>query len=877
MELARLNPSEMAHQVSTADWGALQEARVVSKQKALETYEDIVRTRIDPALLEYSGGNTFTGHVFPIAAKGFSRIIIAYEELLPVIQGRNLYRYTLPDCKLSEVRFTLQANAAECKDVVFKPDNAKKEQGAQGANAPRSGESKLVYTRTWKEKGPGGSVVFAFKSPRPEIQTISGRQEENGPLYLYARVRPKLKVEAAEAFADRAVFLLDTSLSEHPDRFDVNMKLMRQILESDPGIKQFNILAFNVGTSWVEPKGWLPNTKEGRATAFGRLDGIVLEGATDLSAALNTLTRARFINSKPLDVFLLSDGQITWGDANSTALAARFEEERPFPTRVHCYRTGLGADNLELFQALTRRGGGIFNCYTDDLKAVAQAHRSQCFQVTKVRFAGGPAISDVLVAGRKAAVYPGGELVVAARILGRGDGKPGKTTLVVEGTFLGRKQVFEYPVETSSGSELAPRGWGEVAVASLLSLNDPKLDSLVTAYCQQFGIGSRVASFLILENANDYKRLNLEEERGKTVSGDLGKFLEEMWKKLGVAATPKAAFQRFLAQIEPRVKLLSRAQGQHVQKLLALLDEVDFQLPEAVVAGALVYRKDVRPFYLSERAKDRRNVGVYLAEARRRADRNDVDGALRVLSSIIEEYPTRGDALRLVGYRLLDMKQPKHAARLFEQVQRTRPFEPHSYRDLARSLEESGKYGLAAIQYEIVLAGTWHARFHESLKEVVREEYAHMMRDAIRRKAVTGKLADQFGERLETMAAALAPSDLRVTISWNTDATDVDLWVMEPDGTKCFYQNRATPSGGRLSQDMTQGYGPERYHTSKAAKGKYRILVHYFSANPNLLAGETHVNVVVTRYAGTRHEVVERHTVILKKHGEAVEVCSVGF
>ena len=54
-------------------------------------------------------------------------------------------------------------------------------------------------------------------------------------------------------------------------------------------------------------------------------------------------------------------------------------------------------------------------------------------------------------------------------------------------------------------------------MASLLALNDPKLDSLVTAYCQQFGIGSRVASFLVLENETDYKRLNLEEERGKTV------------------------------------------------------------------------------------------------------------------------------------------------------------------------------------------------------------------------------------------------------------------------------------------------------------------------------------------------------------------------
>ena len=86
---------------------------------------------------------------------------------------------------------------------------------------------------------------------------------------------------------------------------------------------------------------------------------------------------------------------------------------------------------------------------------------------------------------------------------------------------------------------------------------------------------------------------------------------------------------------------------------------------------------------------------------------------MRVLSSVIEEHPGRGDALRLVGYRLLDLKQPAQAARLFEQVQRQRPFEPHSYRDLARSLEECGQYGLAAVQYEIVLAGTWHNRFRE--------------------------------------------------------------------------------------------------------------------------------------------------------------------
>ena len=53
--LARLTPADLVKQVSAEDWGTLQEARVVGKAKALETYEDIVRGNIDPALLEYSG------------------------------------------------------------------------------------------------------------------------------------------------------------------------------------------------------------------------------------------------------------------------------------------------------------------------------------------------------------------------------------------------------------------------------------------------------------------------------------------------------------------------------------------------------------------------------------------------------------------------------------------------------------------------------------------------------------------------------------------------------------------------------------------------------------------------------------------------------
>jgi hypothetical protein len=863
--LARMTPEELVKHVDTTDWGRLQEGRIVSKEKALETYEEVVRGRIDPALLEYAGGNTFSGRVFPIPAKGYNRVILAYEELLPFAQEHMIYRFSLPSRKLNEMQFSLQAKAAECVQPAFFPKDATKDE--------RGG--RITFSRTWKDTQPEGEVMFACTPAHPEVQAISGRQGDNGPRYIYARLRPALKTVAnGKPFASHAVFLLDTSLSEHPERFAVNMQLLQKILETDRDIKRFNILTFNVGAAWLDAKGFFDNTATGREKALKKLDGIVLEGATDISCALDKLAAPSFDleAGTPLNVFLLSDAHITWGEPDAAALVARFEQQCPYPTRFHCYRTGLGEENSELFEVLTRRGGGVFQCYGEaELEAAAKAHRSQCLQVQRVRFVGGPQAGDVLVSGRRAAVYPGGELVVAARL-----GGTGRTTVLLEGEFAGQKMVQEFPLEVRSDSELAPRAWAEVAVASLLALHDSNFDALVTAYCQQFGIVSRVASFLVLENEADYKRFNLEEERGRTVVGDLGEFVSNMWNQLGKRMPAAKAFERFLNQVDKRVNLLNGPESAHIKQLLAALTEEDYDLPAGSIRGGLVYQKDVAG-YVEDRERERRDVGVYLAEARRRAEAGDVDGAVRVLSSIIEEYPSRGDALRLVGYRLLDLRQPAQAARLFSQVQKQRPFEPHSYRDLAHALEQSEHYGLAALNYEIILAGNWHNRFRQELKLVAQEEYAHMMQEAIRRRHTSSKLANLFGERLEQMARPQPKSDLRVTISWNTDATDVDLWVIEPDGTKCFYQYNRTQSGGELSQDQTQGYGPERYQIAKAQPGVYTVLVHYFGVNPNLLGGETHVSVTVTRFAGTPQERSERHTVILKKHNQQVEVCKVKF
>ncbi len=858
--LAELTPQEMVKYAPKKFWGTLKEARIVKREKARKAYEETVRRKIDPALLEYMGANMFRGRVFPIPAKGYNRVIIAFEQTLERVEGRLRYRFELPDCEMETMEFALTALAARC----LKPSCDTK-----GIEGGKTGE-RLLYAGEWTKQGPGGEVVFSFAPPREDVVSISGR-DGSGTYYFYAHLRPELDGKEESAFAKHAVFVLDTSLSEEPDRFNVNVKLLQRILESDKDLEKFQVLLFDVGAAWLlEPAGfWLENTEKGRKAALKALDKVLLEGATDLSAALDKLAARKELSGQRINIFLLSDGQVNWGRTQAREVVARFESRAKFLYRFFCYRTGLSAENLELFSLLTRSGGAVFNCFDEDTTAkAALAHRRKCLQVEAVK---APGATELLVAGRTCAVYPGGELIVAGKCT-----KPGDLKIELTGAYQGKGVKYSFPVTVDGKGELAPRAWGEIAVASLVALNDPELNELIAAYCQHFSVGSKCASFLILETERDYKRFDISDELAEIDMKDVAAFLDLQWKDAGKELTPKERFARFVEQIEKRTELISGKAGEFVKRLISALEKKDYELLETLVPGKVVRESAANDAYLTQRKLNRTGVGVYTAEAKSRSGEKDEAGALRALSSVVELYPGRCDALRLVGYRLLEMGAPGPAASLFWRVQESRPFEPQSYRDLARSYELAGKPGLAAVMYEILLAGDWHDRFG-SVKKVVQEEYCLLMRAAVKSKAASQRVGDLLAARLAALGAAEEKADLRVTMSWNTDNTDIDLWVIEPSGEKCFYSHKTTKSGGVLLDDLTQGYGPERYHINKAQKGLYTIKVHYYATNPNLLGGETHVTITVTKFAGTDRQEVRRYNVTLSRHNQEEPVCRVEF
>ena len=71
------------------------EADIVEKQRARAIYEDILRKRKDPGLLEWSGGNLFKARVFPIWGHSEKRIRIQYTQVLPLEGATVRYRYAL--------------------------------------------------------------------------------------------------------------------------------------------------------------------------------------------------------------------------------------------------------------------------------------------------------------------------------------------------------------------------------------------------------------------------------------------------------------------------------------------------------------------------------------------------------------------------------------------------------------------------------------------------------------------------------------------------------------------------------------------------------------------------------------------------------------
>lgn len=115
--------------------------------------------------------------------------------------------------------------------------------------------------------------------------------------------------------------------------------------------------------------------------------------------------------------------------------------------------------------------------------------------------------------------------------------------------------------------------------------------------------------------------------------------------------------------------------------------------------------------------------------------------------------------------------------------------------------------------------------------------------------------------------ASVPAKDLRVTMTWDTPGTDVDLWVTGPDGEKVFYSHRQGASGGTLDTDVTTGFGPETYTQARLQKGTLRVQAHAYR-----IERPTRVTVTTVQFEGTPDETRRVFRAVLLRTGDVAEV-----
>ena len=829
-----------------ASWIDPKEARMVPRKKARRAYEDTVRQRVDPAIMEWGGAGVFHARIFPLAPKKLHRVVIGYDLNLTRIEGGLELGLALPE----EIPSTsVRLDVSQLEGATIKVPGA--DEGFEDAGR-----------RYYRMADPEGGQVRVRLEDAP-THALRGGAGDAGEFFA-ARFIPELEAAPTEGGSRDAILLLDTSLSSNPDRFNVWLAMTEALLtQNRDQIERFAVMFFDVEQRWWK-KEFVANTPENVDALLEHAHGLSLEGATDLGAALDAAAEMRGWTMggefAPMDVFVLGDGAATWGESDAFAIARRARDGSI--RSLFAYRTGMSGGDDQMLASVTRElSGAVFSVVGESqVEAAARAHRARPWRIEAARL--GEA-EDLLLAGRPQVVFPGQQLVLAGRGAPKAgdvielDLKRGEETRTVQ-TELG--QVLETP--------LAGRAYGQLAVGQLeefLGVTRP----FAEAYARHFRVTGKSTSLLMLETQADYESYGIvPQEDAQTIRERPARqivlqALDELAARLGDA---RAAFLDRLAALtdEPGVEL-KLPEG--LNQKIAALPRAAFEVQADPLTCEPTGREDVPEPVLNQLREQEPEYDTLQAEAKRRQKAHGPDAALCALSSLVEANPGDSVMARDVGFGAMDLGLDGHAYHLLDRVARARPHEPQTWRAMALALAEQGYVDLALAHFEIGLGGQWNARFGE-FRKILLQDYVLFLREQT--EELSPALRDFAKARQPQVEEMLGidEADLVVTIMWNTDRTDVDLHVLEPQRwfsrEECYYGHRRTSNGGRLTQDVTQGYGPEMYVIADGPEGAYDVRVKYFSSDRNRMSTRTKVRAMIIRDWGRPTESITREVVSLE-------------
>jgi tetratricopeptide (TPR) repeat protein len=210
------------------------------------------------------------------------------------------------------------------------------------------------------------------------------------------------------------------------------------------------------------------------------------------------------------------------------------------------------------------------------------------------------------------------------------------------------------------------------------------------------------------------------------------------------------------------------------------------------------------------------------------SERGDKAKARRAYSAVVELLPKDAAAHRALASVL------KQAGDLPAAYDRLRAAAEQSAADrrlgfeLADVAARLGRTQEARERFEQIVADP---AVSEAVRVPAKQRLAQIYHQLAREAESAGKAGD--ARALAQQVAALEVSggtvnDIKIYLTWDTDHSDVDLWVTNPAGEKVFYSHKTGQFGEALFDDVTTGYGPESFTASHAHAGEYVVQVNYF-------------------------------------------------
>ncbi|MGE0886363.1 MAG: VIT domain-containing protein [Blastocatellales bacterium] len=507
---------------------------VRSREDARRIYNDIVRTRRDPALLEYAGKNLFQASVFPIQPNSDKKIELSYSQILTGENGTVGYRYPLgtgwrangfmPPRPIPMPRplprrdFDRQAQSnmpRTAPSMISAQIEIASGVPIKGVYSPshdievkRDGErrARISFEASASAAQPDFQLFYNFSEQDFGASLLTFR-EPGKDGYFMLLVSPKAQLDEREVAAKEVVFVLDTSGSMGEDgKMEKAKSALRHGVNTLDAHDRFNIISF-AGEEHLMSERMVAGDENGKKEAREFIERMKATGGTNINDALLAAFKQIQPGERPQMIVLITDGQPTVGETKHKQILENVQKANS--TRVRLFTFGVGYDvNTLLLDGLANenRGTVAYIEPNEDLEVKVSNFFAKVNHpvLSDVKIDWGGVQTDLVYPRTLSDIFHGSQLV----LVGRYSSSANDRRLALTGKVNGRERRFVYDdlsfPEKQTKNEFLAHLWAMRRVGYLLDQirtngESKELRDEIVQLGARYGIVTPYTSYLVLE------------------------------------------------------------------------------------------------------------------------------------------------------------------------------------------------------------------------------------------------------------------------------------------------------------------------------------------------------------------------------------------